>query len=314
MNQIFVINFIIIFIVIFIFIFTIILFLDVGQYYKVADLNQILMVLDLDTIEGQRVFNRIPVILQEQLLKSLSLQGKEHENEQEKDNNFFNNGNNDLTASWAQWPDGLTGPMKSAKQKRFADRPWHASSIGELERIEREVERLLKSDGQAIESKFTLTSSKGEFLLGNEEELEGLKLEVVAVEGADEKGTVNKLIDNQMLEGEIEQTFFDEEEEEASDIEDMNDLVAEIEDNLFEPSPSHILEIPQTHPHPQEPQEQTPIPTEISESDRLVRDLEAKLTEKLKQAESVSNPLIKARIEDVIRQLEDNLKHLRENK
>ena len=148
-----------------------------GQYYKVADLNQILMVLDLDTIEGQRVFNRIPVILQEQLLKSLSLQGgQEHENEHEKDCSVVNNGINDLTASWAQWPDGLTGPMKSAKQKRFADRPWHASSIGELERIEREVERLLKSDGQAIESKFTLTSSKGEFLLGNEEELKSLKL------------------------------------------------------------------------------------------------------------------------------------------
>ena len=89
----------------------------------------------------------------------------------------------------------------------------------------------------------------------------------------------------------------------------MNDLVAEIEDNLFEPSPSHVLDVV-----PQAPQEQTPIPTEISESDRLVRDLEAKLTDKLKQAESVSNTLIKARIEDVIRQLEDNLKHLRENK
>ena len=84
----------------------------------------------------------------------------------------------------------------------------------------------------------------------------------------------------------------------------MNDFAAEIEDNLLT-----------LQPQPGKDQEdydkslQTPIE---SETDRLVKDLEAKLAEKLKQAESVSNLLIKARIEDVIRQLEDNLKNLRE--
>jgi TATA-binding protein-associated factor Taf7 len=265
--------------------------INVGQYYKVADLNQILMVLDLDTTEGQRVFNRVPQALQEQLLKALP------------------NGNitaipaglDDITASWAQWPDGLTLPMKAAKQKKFAPRPLHASTVGEFERIEREVERLLKSDGQAIESKFSLIAAHGEILLGDSD----VK---IALDGEDVE-----MFDE--TEEQYEEDVQEEEEEEdiedgssASDIEDMNDFAAEIEDNL--------LAEEQEQPEPSEPLEaieQEQIPVE-SETDRLVKDLEIKLAEKQKQAESVSNPLIKARIEDVIKQMEDNLRNLRESK
>lgn len=270
--------------------------INVGQYYKVADLNQILMVLDLDTIEGQRVFNRVPQALQEQLLKSLQNNGTV---------SSIPSGLDDVTASWAQWPDGLTFPMKSAKQKKFAPRPLHASTVGEFERIEREVERLLKSDGQAIESKFTLIGSNGEVLLGDD-------LDVKAAAGNETKDIeMFDDITEERPEDEEEAEFEDEEEQEeeevssASDIEDMNDFAAEIEDNLL----AEEQEIDSEKSQPIV--EATPIE---SETDRLVKDLEAKLAEKQKQAESVSNPLIKARIEDVIRQMEDNLRNLRESK
>jgi TATA-binding protein-associated factor Taf7 len=266
--------------------------INVGQYYKVADLNQILMVLDLDTTEGQRVINRVPQALQEQLLKSLQNNGSISP---------IPAGLDDVTASWAQWPDGLTFPMKSVKQKKFAPRPLHASTVGDFERIEREVERLLKSDGQAIESKFTLIGSTGEVLLGDLDVKAGLESEDVEMfNEAEEEQT-----------GDEEPEFEEEEEPEeevssASDIEDMNDFAAEIEDNLL--AEEHETE-QATEPEP-EP-ESSPVE---SETDRLVKDLEAKLAEKQKQAETVSNPLIKARIEDVIRQMEDNLRNLRETK
>ena len=268
--------------------------INVGQYYKVADLNQILMVLDLDTTEGQRVFNRVPQALQEQLLKSLQTGYIPP----------IPAGLDDVTASWAQWPDGLTLPMKSARQKKFAPRPLHASTVGDFERIEREVERLLKSDGQAIESKFTLIGANGEVLLGDF----GVKTTLEDVDMLEEPA------EEQEDEEEEQQELEDEEEEiqeysSASDIEDMdmNDFAAEIEDNLL--AEEQETETPETLPEP--PQE--PIPVE-SETARLVKDLEAKLSEKQKQAESVTNPLIKARIEDVIKQMEDNLRNLRESK
>lgn len=271
--------------------------INVGQYYKVADLNQILMVLDLDTTEGQRVFNKVPQALQEQLLKSL------------QNNVTFSSipsGLDDVTASWAQWPDGLTFPMKSAKQKKFAPRPLHASTVGEFERIEREVERLLKSDGQAIESKFTLIASNGEILLGDLDVKAPLEAEDIEMfdEAAVEEAEAGAEFED---EGEGEEGEGEEDISSASDIEDMNDFAAEIEGNLLaeelETEPIQIL--PEAEP------ESKPVE---SETDRLVKDLEAKLTEKQKQAESVTNPLIKARIEDVIKQMEDNLRNLRETK
>lgn len=263
--------------------------INVGQYYKVADLNQILMVLDLDTTEGQRIFNRVPPAIQEQLLKAL--QGISVS---------IPSGLDDITASWAQWPDGLTPPMRAARSKKFAPRPVHAATVGELERIEREVERLMKSDGQAIESKFTLYGPNGEILLGDaleEEEIEDVEMTMDTV-------------DYDTVEYEDQEQDMDEDvaysSSSASDIEDMNDFAAEIEDNLLE--------------QPLTAEENTGIDTTPSnsliepvesETDKLVRDLEAKLAEKIKQAESVSNPLIKARIEDVIKQMEDNLRNLR---
>lgn len=282
--------------------------INVGQYYKVADLNQILMVLDLDTTEGQRVFNRVPGPLQDQLLKAL---------QQGNNNNFINNpvGLDDMTAIWAQWPDGLTPPMRAAKTKKFASRPVHASNVGDLERIEREVERLMKSDGQAIESKFTLYGVDGEVLLGD---LDKLTEDFDMEEAGEDVDNYDKDVNDEGANGEDANENVDENEEyssSASDIEDMNDFAAEIEDNLLE-NVSNTTETEPSNNHEQSP----PLSTSItlttpllqeSETDRLVKDLETKLAEKVKQAQSVSNPLIKARIEDVIRQMEDNLRNLR---
>lgn len=268
--------------------------INVGQYYKVADLNQILMVLDLDTTEGQRIFNRVPLPLQEQLLKAL--QGI---------TSAIPAGLDDITASWAQWPDGLTPPMRAAKSKKFASRPVHASTVGDLERIEREVERLMKSDGQAIESKFTLFGVNGEVLLGDSED----KLIEDPLDDLEDLDDLDGLDDLEGIETETEFDALEEEEysSNASDIEDMNDFAAEIEDNLLAEDGEEELDqgtlLDTTNQEP-------PVPLE-SETDRLVKDLQAKLAEKVKQAESVSNPLIKARIEDVIRQMEDNLRNLR---
>ena len=263
--------------------------INVGQYYKVADLNQILMVLDLDTQEGQRIFNRVPQALQEQLLQEFHI-------------GHLRN----ITASWAQLQDGLTPPMKSARQRRFAPRPLHASNVGDMERIEKELERLLKSDGQAIESKFSLIGATGEILLGDSDFVDA-KAEGEDVEMTYEESVFDQNEENDYEEEEAENEEEDEEVSSASDIEDMNDFAAEIEDNLLTLQP----ETGKEQKEPEEVEKSFEAPA-VSETDRLVKDLEAKLAEKLKQAESVSNPLIKARIEDVIKQLEDNLKNLRE--
>lgn len=300
-----------------------------GQYYKVADVNQILLVLDLDTPEGMRVFNnRIPPGLQDELLKHLSNPTCSDLGTLTKTSSSTSNPTSitpfESSPIWAQWPDGLTPPMRQAKLKRFAPRPWHASSLSELERIEKEVERLIKADGQAIESKFSLISDEGNVLLG--EDFDNItkdnhdEEEDITKDDIETDKSIPKNDDNTNFDQEEDEDHFEESEEsgesedsEASDIEDMNDFAAEIEGNLLQEEGSQsgnvttdnnsISNTSSTNMN-QSPQ--------LSEHDRLIKDLEAKLAEKLKQAESVSNPLIKARIEDVIKQLEDNLRNLKQ--
>lgn len=339
---------------------------SVGQYYKVADVNQLLLVLDVDSPDGQKTLSRLPPSIQQRLLRLAAPNPDEafeslraaaaasHEEEEEA-----------LLASlpWTSLPDGLTPPLRNALKRRFAPRPVHAGDVGDLERVEREVERLLRADAEAVESSFTLFSPSGEVLLG------GGSVAVAAVAAGDveeETGTALKdnlveqqqQVDDQKTEtapplhsdhklvrpAAVVSTVVVEDESVAGDEEDsdvMDDFAAEIEDNLMrldesdveadevvDAEANEVVEglsdgfsavteglpavIDASSPPPQQQSEllSTRPPPSLSSA---VTELEQKLQEKLKQAATVTNPLIKARIEDVIRQLEDNLKKLRES-
>jgi TATA-binding protein-associated factor Taf7 len=302
-----------------------------GQYYKVADLNQILVVLDVDSPEGQGTLSRLPAHIQQRLLllatapdsfeaiKSAIPAGQLAEEAASS------------SLSWCSLSDGLTPPLKNAQRRRFAPRPVHAAEIGNLERVEREVERLLKADGHCEESHFTLIGVDGVVLLGDsvlldnhEDDQEQVQeFEDFEEEQEQEEEEDNDNDDDSMLEqgqGEFE-------ESEDSDV--MDDFAAEIEDNLMRleaEDENEVGSIATTASAPSTKNTASNAPSSVSSSSlssstpsatatqthTAVTELESKLQEKLKQAATVTNPLIKARIEDVIRQLEDNLRKLRE--
>ncbi len=285
----------------------------VGQYYKVADLNQILVVLDVDSPEGQRTLTSLPSNIQQRLLRIAAspdsfdtlLQGIPAAEQAEESHS--------ATLPWCSLPDGLTAPLKSAQKRRFAPRPLHASRVGDLERVEREVERLLKEDASSGDSQFTLVGPDGKVLLGNAE-LEETEQDLLDEFNDDDDGD------------------FQEEGEGEEEEEEMDDFAAEIEDNLmrldeeseegegeaegtttsttFTTTTTNTITIT-TSPTTNVQDPSSPSSTQPTLSS-AVTELELKLQEKLKQAATVTNPLIKARIEDVIRQLEDNLRKLRE--
>jgi TATA-binding protein-associated factor Taf7 len=279
-----------------------------GQYYKVADLNQILVVLDVDSPEGQGTLSRLPAHIQQRLLllatapdsfeaiKSAIPAGQLAEEAASS------------SLSWCSLSDGLTPPLKNAQRRRFAPRPVHAAEIGNLERVEREVERLLKADGHCEESHFTLIGVDGVVLLGDsvlldnhEDDQEQVQeFEDFEEEQEQEEEEDNDNDDDSMLEqgqGEFE-------ESEDSDV--MDDFAAEIEDNLMRLEAEDENEVGSIATTASAPS------ATATQTHTAVTELESKLQEKLKQAATVTNPLIKARIEDVIRQLEDNLRKLRE--
>lgn len=291
----------------------------VGQYYKVADLNQVLVVLDLD-LPGEEPTKSVLARLPQHIINRL---GKLHAAAPDS----FNAIRASITASelaaerpqstceWAQLPDGLTPPLKSAYKRRFAPRPLPAAKCGVIEDIEAQLERLIKADGQAIESSFTLYGPDGEVLLGVGANGVGEDLDDFAAEIED-----NLMQDLEEVEGEDDHGLEEGDEGEGDETmgEEIMDNVQDVErdafedDNLMEPVEDTEMSQQSSQLPPSQPsQPQSSQPSQDSR-DSMIRELQEKLQEKQRQAASVTNPLIKARIEDVIRQLEDNLRHLGE--
>jgi TATA-binding protein-associated factor Taf7 len=289
---------------------------SVAQYYKVADVSQALVVLDVESPEGAKQFKALPSSIQQRLMAGLS-------GDTATDPSRFACPDETLaTCPWAQLADGLTPPLKQAAKRRFGPRPLHFHDAGDLERIEREVERLIKADGQAAETAFSLLGADGQVLLSSgpvatetlheDTEMEPYGEGDMALEQDEE--------DNE-LEGDEEEDEEEEEDnneeegsgEEEGEGEEFDDFAAELEDNLMQEQEFDGSQLSAGPTEAASLHDPSAALSGLSEKDRMVYDLEERLEEKRKQAASVANPLIKARIEDVVRQLEDNLRHLKQS-
>jgi TATA-binding protein-associated factor Taf7 len=178
-----------------------------------------------------------------------------------------------------QHSDGLTPPLKDVRTRRFS----RTASYGkqkDVEAIEKRVQALLDRDTAATSSSFTIYDSMGKTLLrggATDGKFEPPK------EGKEEES------DDEFA-AELEEAML---AEDAMEVETQPESMAPTEDATQE-----MLA--------EEPEELTPEAPIVIQS-TAVMELREKINERKAQLASVTNPMIKARLEDVIRQLEEDL-------
>ncbi|PJF17759.1 hypothetical protein PSACC_02422 [Paramicrosporidium saccamoebae] len=181
-----------------------------------------------------------------------------------------------------QHPDGLTPPLKDVRTRRFS----RTASYGkqkDVEAIEKRVQALLDRDTAAASSSFTIYDSMGKTLLVGG-----------ATDGKFEPPEEGKEEDEEESDdefaAELEEAML---AEDAMEVETQTESAAPIEDGGQE-MPAEEQEAPTPEP---------PMPVQST----AVKELQAKIDERKAQLASVTNPMIKARLADVIRQLEEDL-------
>ncbi|KAJ3273094.1 hypothetical protein HK104_004336 [Borealophlyctis nickersoniae] len=113
------------------------------------------------------------------------------------------------------WPDGLTAPMRNVRKRRFRKR----ISKRTIEDVEREVQRLLEADRKAEEVRFDYHDAR------DEEDLDGADAMDMDEEGEEDEDDLAAQIEEAMLaeddaDGEGEEEDNEEEEEEEEDEEE----------------------------------------------------------------------------------------------
>lgn len=220
---------------------------DRSQYYKIADICQMLLVLP-DNAESQAKI-------------------KEYE-----------------TNGW-QHPDGLTPPLKNVRVRRFS----RTASYGkqkDVEAIEKRVQALLDRDSAVTTSTFTVYDGNGRAILTGGK-MDG-KFQRPAPGEADEMESMVAESEDEELAAELEEA-----------------MMAEDATEVIESSTQTVESLPPTEVS----DKATPMTTPQASS--AILELQAKINERKAQLASVTNPLIRARLEDVIRQLEEDLKSRR---
>lgn len=230
---------------------------DRAQYYKIADISQILLILPDD---GR---------------PETAAKIKEYEDQ-----------------GW-QFPDGISPPLKNVRVRRFK----RTTSYGQqkdVEAIEKRVQALLDRDAQAASSTFTIYDSQGRAVLSGG----GMDGKFVRVQPGE--GGVLEEIEEGDAEAEGSATG---ERHDSSD----EEFAAELEEELLA---DEALIDTQEAEEDTDPGVEELLPPPIIPTPTLspaVMELQTKINERKAQLESVTNQLIRARLEDVIRQLEHDL-------
>lgn len=221
---------------------------DRSQYYKIADISQMLLVM-------------VPGPETEEQIKEYEALGWQH-------------------------PDGLTPPLKGVRSRRFRKTLSYGQQK-DVEAIERRVQALLDRDSAALSSTFTVYDSQGRAVLHGGTDGKFLKA-APSGEGALPADDYEDAADGEDHAGgdTDDDDFAAELEEEMMLADEPSEMVENTEDELF--SGETILEVP-------------------SAVSPAVMELQTKINERKAQLGSVTNPLIRARLEDVIRQLETDL-------
>lgn len=253
--------------------------LDHAQYYKTADIHQMLIIFDPDATESKGFCSQI-----------------------ETDFQF-------------QWPDGITPPLKNVRIRRFG----HESFQGQLgsgpsikgreattlalEEIENAVQKLVDADDSAHESHFTLYDSSNRAILGSSN-----------INTSSRSFSHGSNIFKDLVSAPLSGSFDSSTRDDANAIsnrndglnssnedndEDYEDLAEEIECNLMNifPKERNFFSSP----------ENVTENAKITNQSVAIQNLQFQLQEKQKQLSLVTNPMIKARLEEIVRQLEQEI-------
>lgn len=219
---------------------------DRSQYYKIADICQMLLVMP-DSPETQAK------------IKWYESNGWQH-------------------------PDGITPPLKDVRNRRFS----RTASYGkqkDVEAIEKRVQLLLDRDTAAVSSSFTVYDNHGKAVLTGGA-ADG-KFQRPSPDAADDE--LHGESDDDEFAAELEEAMLAEDATEAMEVETRTESAAPIEEDEISTAIESRPEMP------------------IIVQSTVVRELQEKINERKAQLASVTNPMIKARLEDVIRQLEEDL-------
>lgn len=197
-----------------------------------------------------------------------------------------------------QLEDGITPPMKDARNRRFGKK--QAENIKRMQEVERIVKRLLEDDEKSISSNYTLFNSQNKPVKLKET---GKR---VSIQQQD-------TITNDAMSETEALTQTQEQADESGD----SDFAAELEDDLlddqFAERPLDTLELASEEKIVEETMAPETAVTEVDSSQSsqsaMVLQLQKQIYEKKALLSSVTNPAIRARIEDAVRYLEDKIKH-----
>lgn len=248
---------------------------DRSQYCKVADISQMLLVLPEGGGDGET----------EAQLAEWEARGWQH-------------------------PDGLTPPMHDVRNRRFNKTSLSYGQPREVEKIERQVQALLERDEAALGSTYTVYDAAGRAILRGGSGMDG---KLVRLRPGEEEGG----LEGELAPGdEYSDAILEEEEEEEEEVggegdmggeeEDVDEFAAALEEEMMMADDAEgggAQEDGVTQPAAALTTMQHPSPTPSP----AVLELRARIEERKSQLASVTNPLIRARLEDVIRQLEQDL-------
>lgn len=162
-----------------------------------------------------------------------------------------------------------------------------------MEEVEEIVQNLLEKDEKSKKSSFMLQDNRGRIILQNDPETgkfirgHGHEEMMDLDESASQQPTLD---DNITFEGGINEDIAEEnenEEMEGAEESALSDLADEIEENM---------------------QIEFSVLSQEEQINPIIKQLRERIEEKRIQLEKITNPMIKARLEDVVRQLENELK------
>ncbi|KAJ3028732.1 UNVERIFIED_CONTAM: hypothetical protein HDU68_001011 [Siphonaria sp. JEL0065] len=190
------------------------------------------------------------------------------------------------------WPHGISAPLHYVRKRRFRKR----ISKRAIENVEREVERLLKLDAEAISVEREIVEMAPEEqrdLDGDEEEFEeGADGEITPPDNGDEMGSEaggdEFNIDDEIA-AEVEAELAAAEDEEEDEEEEGDQAVEDSDEDDGEDNE----DVEEDH--------------ETRELREEIAELEGTISEKEQQAQEQMNPIMRARFEGIVKKLNEEL-------
>ncbi|KAI9205152.1 TAFII55 protein conserved region-domain-containing protein [Polychytrium aggregatum] len=193
------------------------------------------------------------------------------------------------------WPDGLTPPLKNCRKRRFRKR----ISKRAIEKVEREVERLLQADADADDVHYEICDATPDIFENPEDEADvGYGSDIDQDEGHEpaDRDMSDEDVDDiiaEALDADDGDMELDEQEKEEDDDDESSQSDSDGDSDESDDG---------------EPDEASQRRHQVIQLQEELSDFNAKLSEKKLEISRTVNPIMKKRLEEIVRKLEQEIR------